>query len=235
MNISKDYCNTLGISSFSFNKGTETSLCCLQQVNRQEWTFFTGNPVKFIINDTIKLHVNFKDNPEANTDIPVNVKEVGYNYCCVNLQNQYENETFNGVLKTLNELESIFERFARRKEKRIAISTKNYQNFGLEKMEQYIFFEEIHSVQPCVIVDASIHGVQILTQYSEEILKRTALFKIKVEFENPKETVFLTLHQVHSRVTQTSEQKFLNISCQILEPIHLEWKSRVIKMLQQQN
>lgn len=233
MNISKEYCNSIGIASLSFNKGSESTLCCLQQVENQKWTFFTGIPTGFNINDTINLHVNFKDNPEANTDIPVKVIEVGYNYCCVNLKEKYESECFNEILKTLSELELIFTHFSRRKEKRIQINSTNYRNLGLEKMEQYIFVEGIKLIQPCVLVDASIHGVQLLTLYSEELLKHTALFKLKLEFENPKETIILLLHQVQSRVTNTGEKKFLNISCQILEPIHLQWKSRVIKMLQQ--
>ncbi len=234
MNISKEYCNSIGIASLSFNNGSKSTLCSLQQVEQQKWTFFTGIPAGFNINDTINLHINFKDNPEDNTDVPVKVIETGYNYCCVKVNDKYESESFNSILKTLNELELIFTHFSRRKEKRIKINSTNYKNLGLEKMEQYIFFEGIKLIQPCVLVDVSIHGVQLLTLYSEELLKHTALFKLKLEFENPKETIILLLHQVQSRVTNTGEKKFLNISCQILEPIHLQWKSRVIKMLQQE-
>ena len=112
----------------------------------------------------------------------------------------------------------------------IAIGKLNAQLFGLQTLEQKILTGE--RTHPCVIIDASLHGLCIITPFNNDISKKLDNFVIQVFFSNPEQNILLQAHKVHTKLKHTENKTFATISCQLLEPINYIWKERVIKMLE---
>lgn len=122
----------------------------------------------------------------------------------------------------------------RRSENRFPIGKEHYKDFGLSSVEQAIFIPQMKFVQPCAIVDVSFHGLQIITPYDNQTIKKENLFFVKLDFV-PKELVVVKIHKVNARLNNIGEKTYANISCQLLEPINFSWKRRIIQMLKNTN
>ncbi|MDE6245889.1 MAG: hypothetical protein K2M50_09590, partial [Treponemataceae bacterium] len=104
--------------------------------------------------------------------------------------------------------------------------------FGLESPEQKVFVRSKKIIQPCAIVDASIHGVCIITPFSDGF-KDVENFCVKVGFSSPVESAIMEAHKVHSRLVKTERSVFAKVSAQLLEPISHIWKGRVARLIEE--
>ena len=86
--------------------------------------------------------------------------------------------------------------------------------------------------QPCAVVDASIHGICIITPCTDQRMKDCDSFNVMLNFVNPEQAIVLKCHKVHAQLKKTESKIYARISCQLLEPIHFVWKERVIKLLE---
>lgn len=90
----------------------------------------------------------------------------------------------------------------------------------------------IKKQQPCAVVDASIHGICIITPCTDQRMRDCDSFNVMLNFVNPEQTIVLKCHKVHAQLKKTESKIYARISCQLLEPIHFAWKERVIKLLE---
>ena len=88
-------------------------------------------------------------------------------------------------------IEKNDEKYGQRKEPRIKIGIKYSQDFGLKSPEQIFVLERERYSGPCAIVDASIHGVQILAPYSA-ILRNINNFNMLIAFSNPNQHIIVS-------------------------------------------
>ena len=86
--------------------------------------------------------------------------------------------------------------------------------------------------QPCAVVDASLHGICIITPCSDHRMKDCDSFNVMLNFVSPEQTIVLKCHKVHAQLKKTESKIYARISCQLLEPIHFAWKERVITLLE---
>ena len=136
------------------------------------------------------------------------------------------------LLELLSRLDLQDEKYGRRKEPRIKLGKEKSLLFGLSSAEQKLFSKSAKIIQPCAIIDASIHGICVITPYENPAFKNIENFNIHLSFINPEQTVILQAHKVSSKINDTQNKVFSTISCQLLEPINYIWKERVIKMIE---
>ena len=127
-------------------------------------------------------------------------------------------------------MERKYESFGRRKEERVKIGKEKAKSFGLASVEQTVFFPASRTEQPCVVLDASVHGVCVITPKTPSTGKEEN-FCVKISFEKPAQTIVLRAHKVYSKITKTERASFATLSCQLLEPVHVVWKERVIALI----
>lgn len=141
-------------------------------------------------------------------------------------------KTIKRLLDNLAILEKQEEKFGRRKEPRIKITKENFMQFGLNSIEQKIFSKSAKIIQPCALIDVSVHGICIITPFENPAFKNLENFHIQVSFSNPEQTVILQCHKVHSKLNNTENRLFSTLSCQLLEPIHYAWKEKILNLLE---
>ena len=228
MNITNELLKHLDVDSMILVLNKQNSnLCFLRQQNRNIWTLVLASPCNFSSNTTVQLQITFIN--KKSFSIPVSIIETGFDYCKVILPKQIKNETLKSVISTLYDLEFQDEKYGRRKEQRIDITKENYKNFGLNSLQQKIVFNSLRTQQPCAILNASIHGMCVISEQTNA-LKKCDNFLVILEFEqNP--NVIMQLHKVYSRTSKLGDKVYTSLSCQILEPIHFLWKQNVINLI----
>ena len=230
MNVTGEMLKDLGVVSMSLSNGVADYVCFLQKIKGNSLSFSLMTPVEFS-NSTFGLKIITNKNTVKSA--PIEITEYGVDWCDATIGEIADEETA-AVFKELKKLEHQDEKYGRRKEERIPIGKENYKLFGLESPEQKLFVRSAQFIQPCAIVDASIHGICIITPFSEAF-KEIENFGIKIAFSNPVETALLEAHKVHSRLARTERSVFATVSAQLLEPISHVWKNRVVKMLEKMN
>ena len=164
----------------------------------------------------------------------LNIIEKDSNYIIATVKNeeQKHNKTIMKLLELLSRLDLQDEKYGRRKEPRIKLGKEKSLLFGLSSAEQKLFSKSAKIIQPCAIIDASIHGICVITPYENPAFKNIENFNIHLSFINPEQTVILQAHKVSSKINDTQNKVFSTISCQLLEPINYIWKERIIKMIE---
>ena len=158
------------------------------------------------------------------------ILEIGIDYVIVNITQA--SDTINKLLELLSVLSKREEKYGRRKEPRIRINKENYQDFGLSTLEQKIFSKTAKIIQPCALLDISVHGICIITPFENPAFKKLDNFHIQLSFVNPEQSIILQCHKVHLKLNSTENRIFASISCQLLEPVHYVWKERVGKFME---
>lgn len=182
--------------------------------------------------DVVDLQVSIKESENCfiqETSL-LKILEIGKDYVIVNIT--HSSDTIGRLLELLSVLSKREEKYGRRKEPRIRINKENYLNFGLSTLEQKIFSKTAKIIQPCAVIDISVHGICIITPFENTGFKNLDNFNVQLSFKNPEQTVILQCHKVHSKLTDTGNRVLATLSCQLLEPIHYVWKERVLKMLE---
>ena len=80
------------------------------------------------------------------------------------------------------------------------LTKNNYKNFGLSSAEQKIFSKTAKIIQPCALLDVSVHGICIITPFENPAFKNIENFHLQLSFSNPEQTVILQCHKVHTRL-----------------------------------
>lgn len=160
------------------------------------------------------------------------VIESGEDFCDIEISGSEKKEKTVAFISALEELDEKYTKYGRRKEERVEIGKRNSAKFGLSYPEQTVFINGIKAQQPCAVVDASIHGICIITPCADQRIKDCGSFNVMLNFTNPEQTVVLKCHKVHSQLKKTESKTYARISCQLLEPVHFAWKERVIRMLE---
>lgn len=230
MNIIKELLDSLGVVSSVLVSGGTDNMCFISRQSDSQWNLrLQAKPENLHEGDRALLIISFTDSVREENE--VTVTELGEDYCSVTIPGNQENRKTLYLVRKFRDLEYKDEQFGHRKETRIAIGKENAAAFSLVKPEQQFYLPTIKNVQPCVIKDASIHGICVITPYVNEI-RNSDIFNVVVNFRNPQENVLLKIHKVHIRLNKTSENNIIaTLSCQLLEPIHYAWKERVIALL----
>ncbi len=233
MNITKELLESLGVVSMSLSNGKEDFLCFLRKTDGKTMEFSILNPERFSAAGKMEFRATFKKHDAVKACASeLEVLDSGEDWCVGTVARIFDDE-MNSLLTKLFEMECRDEKYGRRKETRVSIGKANYAAFGLSSPEQSLFVKGMRFSQPCAVLDASIHGIQVITPIrSNGGFKTLEDFAIKISFVDPDETAMLKAHKVHSRLDRAGEKFFVTYSCQLLEPIHHVWKERVIKMLE---
>lgn len=233
MNITKELLESLDVVSMSLSNGNEDFLCFLRKIDGNKMEFSILNPERFSAAGKMEFRTTFKKHDAVKVSASeLEILDSGEDWCVGTVTRFFDDE-INLFLTRLFEMECRNEKYGRRKEVRISIGKANYAAFGLSSPEQTLFVKGMRFSQPCAVLDASIHGIQVITPIrSNGGFRALEDFAIKLSFVNPDETAMLKAHKVHSRLDRAGEKFFATYYCQLLEPIHHVWKERVIKMLE---
>lgn len=238
MKITKEMLENFNIKSFTLHSGNSDLLCFLESFENESLTFAFPDEINFQKGSRVEFTVNCAD--DTNSCVLVaNLLDFGTNWCNVrekaltlkNLDSGGGVNSVDGFLEFLSNLEQKYQHFGRRKEERIRIGKEQFSDFGLSRLEQTVFINEAKFVQPCVVIDASVHGIRIITEQTPAF-NHIETLGIKLAFSNPEQNVILKAHKVYENITKTESKTFVTFSCQLLEPVHFAWKDRVIKMIE---
>lgn len=231
MNITKEFLDGLNLVSLFFTQGKNDINCVLKRSEKGVLFFnFTGD-FKFAEGERLPLSATFQKEAALTVSrADFKIIESGLDWILGTAEN-CEND-LREVLERISFLEERYEKYGRRKERRVKIGKENSLAFGLSSPEQKLFSKAAKIIQPCAIVDASIHGVCIVTPFENPLFKNIDNFNLHISFVNPEQAVLLQAHKVLLRLDNANGRTFATISCQLLEPIHYVWKERVVNLLE---
>lgn len=248
MTVSKELIQDLNISSMAlsyfdfeyYKKTGEDSFglipCILTKYDDGKLSFKLLKNSKIDPTD-VDLQVSIKESENCfiQESATLNILEAGTDYIIANLRYDYQinsSSTLGKLIELLSVLSKREEKYGRRKEPRLKINKENYLNFGLSSMEQKIFSRRAKIIQPCALLDISVHGICIITPFENPAFKKLDNFHIQLSFVNPEQSIILQCHKVHLKLNSTENRIFASISCQLLEPVHYVWKERVGKFME---
>lgn len=232
MNITKEILDYLNVISVSVGRGRTDIVAYLSRYARGEWTLSLLQKQEFTFGERVAVKINFLSGETE--EFTARVKDFGEDFLEVSDFTRNGGKLIKNLFDSLEELNDKYEKFGRRKERRIEIGRRNYQTFGLSSMEQKIFIRGIQMQQSCALVDASVHGLCIITPFSDSRMKDIENFYVLLHFLNPEQTITVQCHKVHMQLKKTESHSYAKISCQLLEPIHFAWKDHVIRLMEQE-
>ena len=230
MNITKEILEWLKVSSIAIRKDGADIMSFLTRFTSEIWTLTMLQKHDFLQNEKISVQINFTDGESE--EFIGTVIESGEDFCDIRISGSEKKEKTAAFISALENLDEKYIKYGRRKEERIEIGKRNSEKFGLSSPEQTVFVNGIKMQQPCAVVDASIHGICIITPCTDQRMKDCDSFNVMLNFVNPEQTIVLKCHKVHAQLKKTESKIYARISCQLLEPIHFAWKERVIKLLE---
>jgi len=230
MKITKELLEHLKVKSISIENDGKNSLCCLERIEKGIWTFKLPKTKSLEKGMVIEFTVLFENENEKSIIYSV-VEDFGEDWICVIPEKNAASFRLSAFYKVISDMEEKYESFGRRKEERVKIGKEKSREFGLSSLEQGIFLQGVKLLQPCVVLDVSVHGICVITT-DTPFLRNEETFCINLSFVNPEQTVILKAHKVYSKVSRTEQKTFITLSCQLLEPIHFAWRERVIDMIQ---
>lgn len=230
MKITKELLEHLKLNSVSMKNNGKDTLCFLDRIENGRWTFSIPQDIKFAQNQTADFYLVFEQTDSVNK-ITSKIIDFGKDWLTVIPDLKTPTAQIETFLKELSEMSKRYESFGRRKEVRIKIGKEKSKLFGLSSIEQTLFLPGIKFSQPCAVLDASLHGIRIITLDTAAV-KKEENFLVKLSFEKPEKTIILKAHKVYSRIDMTEQKTFVTLSCQLLEPVHYEWRERVINLIE---
>ncbi len=238
MKITKEMLEHFHIKSFTCKNQNSDLLCFLERFENKILTFTFPAEINFQKGTELEFSVNCDDDRNS-SELDAALLDFGTNWCNVREKTLMLKDPNSGggtndvdnFLMFLSNLEQKYQHFGRRKEERIRIGKEKFKEFGLMRLEQTVFIKDAEVAQPCVVLDASIHGIRIITAQTPA-LNRTDTFGIKLVFSSPEQNVILKAHKVYENITKAENKSFVTLSCQLLEPVHFIWKDKVIKMIE---
>lgn len=230
MNVTKEILEWLKVSSIVIRKDGADIMSFLARFTSEIWTLSMLQKHDFLHSEQVSVQINFSDGESE--EFNATVIESGEDFCDIKISGSEKKARTASFISALENLDEKYIKYGRRKEERIEIGKRNSSRFGLSSPEQTVFINGIKMQQPCAVVDASIHGICIITPCSDQRMKDCDSFNVMLNFISPEQTIVLKCHKVHSHLKKTENKVYARISCQLLEPIHFAWKERVIKVLE---
>lgn len=238
MNITKELIADFEIAAMYFRKkdGSEIS-CTLNKIENGSCLFLFLDIYKFSIGESLSLNATVKKaadqkNTFSISKAEIQVTETGNDYIWGTVI--YSETVLESFFKKISFLDFQDKKYGRRQELRIAIGKNKLSEFGLSVPEQHLISKSAKIIQPCFIIDVSIHGICIITSYDNPLFRNIENFDIALFFDNPAQKILIQVHKVHLRLNKTEEKKFATLSCQLLEPINYIWKERVINLMERE-
>lgn len=228
MKVTKELLEHLKVRSISIIHDGTNRLCFLDRIEKGTFTFSTAQKIGLMKGEKISFQVDFFD---EGGKIEAELTDFGEDWLTVVPETETENTRVKAFLTIIADMEAKYESFGRRKEERVKIGKEKYADFGLSGIEQTVFLPGIKLAQPCVVLDASVHGICVITPRTKAI-QEEEIFCIKLNFKNPEQSIILKAHKVYSRQNKTNDKIFCTLSCQLLEPVHFAWKERVIAIIE---
>ncbi|MBR1640613.1 MAG: hypothetical protein IJ688_14660 [Treponema sp.] len=236
----------MNISYFDFGEYKKTGddansglIPCVPERYDNEKLFFKllENLPADILDASLQIDIQEDETCFVQETVLLNIIERDSDYLVINIAKSSftPNGTMNKLIELLSLLNEREEKYGRRKEPRIKISKENFLQLGLSSIEQKIFSKTAKLIQPCAIVDVSVHGVCLITGFENPAFKNIENFHLQLLFTNPEQTAILQCHKVHSKLNRTENRVFATFSCQLLEPIHYVWKERILKMIENED
>lgn len=233
MKITKELLENLKLKTISLKNEKKNILCFLERIEKEILTFSLPQKIEYesniIMFEAVFESSVYQTKYEA-YEFTATLQDYGEDWLNVEVHQENYSGKISDFLNTISEMEKKYETYGRRKENRVKIGKEKSIDFGLSALEQSIFIQSSKFLQPCVVLDASVHGICVITIETPQI-KKEETFCIKLSFVTPEQTVILKAHKVYSRITKTDNKTFVTLSCQLLEPIHFAWKERVINMI----
>ena len=159
MTVSKEMIKDLNILSMSVAEIP----CVLNKYNKGELLFTllsedSKNHFNNEKNCNLILCIQESDSLFNSETATLEIEEYGIDWIVAKINN-CTSPTLNKLLNQLSCLETQEEKYGRRKEPRIKIGKEKYTNFGLTSAEHKVFSKTSKVLQPCAIIDVSIHGI----------------------------------------------------------------------------
>lgn len=233
MTVSKELLQDLNIFSMTIEAKEQSISCILRKYERGLLQFNLLENIEKIFSDDVSLIICIQEADDCfnSESAKLHIVDSGTDFLNAKTEGILS-ETIKRLIDQLAFLENQEEKYGRRKEPRIKIGKNNYKNFGLSSAEQKIFSKTAKIIQPCALLDVSVHGICIITPFENPAFKNIENFHLQLSFSNPEQTVILQCHKVHTRLNDTGNRIFSTLSCQLLEPIHYVWKERVLRMIE---
>lgn len=228
MKITKDLLQHLKIISILIKVKDTDKICILEKQIGQTWIIKTADNSIFQKETFVKIQINFNDFTQSYFDAKVLTSEK--DFTILQLPKSFNDKKLCNTILEIENLEKKDQKFGRRKEERLKISKDKCFDFFLKSIEQEIIIGK--KILPCAIIDVSLHGLCIIAPFSQFYAKDFENFKIKIDFSDCTTQTILNVHKVSARLSKTENNNFAFISCQILEPVHFEWKKHVITLLE---
>lgn len=203
-------------------------LAYFEKYENKCWSLYIPDKIT-PVHEELLLQINFRN--DKNIVFTAAVIEYSDNLCTLRIPESIDNVQFQDMIQSLYDIEYTDKLYGRRKEPRLKIGKEKYLEFGLETIQQQVVYNGTSLCQPCVIIDASVHGICLMTPYIPE--ETYDFFFVRIKFTDPDQDITLQLHKVNIRVTDTDGCCIATVSCQILEPIHFVWRNRVYSLLRQ--
>ena len=227
MNITKEHLASLGIISMALSVEGTSVLCFIRRHKTDEWLISVGGILAVKKGKRAVLFINFKDSGVHSYECII--LDSGEDWVLVTPP-VIENDIYLKDLYTsMCRMEQLDEEYGRRKEERIIIGKQRYKEFGLDTPEQKAIVGV--ASMPCAIVDASIHGVCVITPYHPSYARGFDKFTVRLDFLKEGVTRLL-VHKVHLQLSGVTERTYAKVAGQLLEPIPYVWKQRVVSLLE---
>lgn len=229
MNITKELLEHMGVASMNISIGGTDRLCFLRKQEGRIWSLSLPNATGLDKSTALRLQINFLS--KVGVHVMVRVVDFGTNWCDVSIPSEIHDIALKNLLIKLSNVEWKDDMFGRREEPRLTIGKSGATTFGLSSSMQRLLVSSAGQILPCVILDASIHGVKVVAPFCQA-LRTVDKFIVLIDFKDFSGNVPLKVHKVYVHLDKSANDKVLaSISCQILEPIHFYWKERVMSMI----
>ena len=230
MTITKELWEQFKITSIVLKEADKDTMCFPKQYAKHIWSLYVPALPCFHYADPATMQITFFDGYIG--VFQVQVLKANNDYCSVMIPKATADRRVQSFIDMLDVHDKRDMQYEKRKESRIIVGKSNSSAFGLVSPQQTLFVHDIYAHQPCAIVDASIHGICIITLHTNNIEDERAMLHIKLHFKLPEQHIILRCQRVHTRRIEPGKNTYAMISCRIVEPIHFIWKERVMHFME---
>lgn len=230
MILTKEVWEQFKIVSIVLKAGDKDIMCFPKQYEKHIWLLYVLEQSGFQYADLVSIQITFSDGYIGS--FKAKIIKIDNDYCSIFIPKTVTDNRIQAFIDMLDEQDRRHKQYEKRKESRIIIGQSNFSAFGLVSPQQTLFIQDIYSHQPCAVVDASIHGIRIITLCTDITQNLREIFYVKLHFKLPEQHIILRCQTVHTRRIEPGKNIYAMISCRLIEPIHFIWKERVLNFME---
>ena len=230
MTITKEIWEQFKIISIVLKEKDKDIMCFPKQYENRILILYVLEQTGFQYADPVSIQLTFSDGYIGIFQVKA-LKEDN-DYCNILVPKTVSDSRIQDFIDMLDEQDRRHKQYEKRKEHRIIIGKSNFSAFGLVSPQQTLFIHDLYSHQPCAVVDASIHGICIITLYTDIAKNTRETFYVKLHFRLPEQHIILRCQSVHTRRIEPGKNIYAMISCRLIEPIHFIWKERILNFME---